>query len=92
MDEVDRNYNQNTKEKLDKVTRLLCSVMTYLTPNDRKYLYSQSFGPELKKWWDSHQEQDRKRTREESIKKAKEEFKKKTLAKLTKEEKKILGL
>jgi len=66
---------------LDRDTAELCS---WCREND---VQEQSL--ELQIWWRDHQKHDAKREAEEAKKKAK---RKKALAKLTKEERKLLGL
>jgi len=91
--------NPETKERLDLVTRLLCSLC--------KRIESQGHGgddlitmdAELAEWWEQHKELDRKReAKEHRIKKLAAEKKKlksrreEILAGLSKEERKILGI
>lgn len=84
------NYT-NIKNKLDKTTRLLCSLCSKLT-NQELFNHILSNDEELAKWWSKHQVEDRLskqlKEKQERIKKQKE----RALAKLTPEEKKLLNL
>jgi hypothetical protein len=81
---------QPYKKELDRVTRLLCDVMTEYkntesAPEFVRYVFRHN---ELQEWWTEHQLRDAARLKKE----AREEIKKKALEKLTLEEKRILGL
>lgn len=47
------------KQKLDNVTRLLCTVMTYLDNVDSYFVLDEVLG--LRSWWEEHKENDKKR-------------------------------
>jgi hypothetical protein len=79
-----------TKQRLDKVTRLLCGLCQSLKNqglDDDIYTT-----PELGDWWDNHQEQDRVRLECERKEKEEKEAKLKALAKLSPRERRLLGL
>lgn len=85
--------NPELKEKLDKTTRLLCFLCgklelsnIFVPDREKKTL------EELQEWWKEHQEQDRvERKRLQAIE-ARKRLKANALAKLSTQEKKILGL
>jgi len=87
---------QPYKKELDKVTRLLCSVMTQIDMcredencrTSEEVLRKVINVSDLLKWWGNHKERDAIREKTE----AREVVKKKALEKLTLEEKRILGL
>lgn len=66
------------KAELDKVTRLLCDVCRAFGPDDKTHFFSEVRG--LKSWWSKHKKKDANRIRKEA------------LAKLTPEERKVLGV
>lgn len=68
------NEKRKTKEKIDKLTRLLCFVMTHMTSEQKDVLAevipSEEHGDhafhELDNWWLAHQEKDRKKLEEKN--------------------------
>src|SRR5579859_7204102 len=80
------------KERLDNVTDMLCAVLALLENSpediDEVSLEFKHLPPKIKNWWKSHKKADAKKAAEE----AKRLAKVKALSKLTKEEKKLLGL
>lgn len=77
------------KDKLDKVTRLLCLVMT-AADNAKSSSDLNSVllnNDELMDWWDEHRTADERRSINEAA-----ELRAKAMKKLTPEEKKALGL
>jgi hypothetical protein len=87
------------REELDKVTRYLCAVLTDLEDevqdgnneiDPRAFL--QSLSPDLRIWWKKHKKWDAKRRAQEAEEKRKKELRKAALAKLTDEERVLLGL
>lgn len=79
-----------TIARLHKVTRLLCGVMTFLSPNTRNGLCARD--PELSEWWEEHQEHDRRRKKAEEAAAQRERDREAALAKLSPRERKALGL
>jgi len=90
------NRARGYKSQLDYTTRLLCEICRELEK------YHQPMSDPLKKWWDSHKEIDERRYKAEKARKLKEqearlariekrEKKAAALAKLTEEDKRILG-
>lgn len=82
-DDDSRVIIQENTAELDKLTRLLCGVMTQLDKLDLSHRldYRNRNISGLKTWWSQHQALDEKRiTREQA------------LAKLTKREREVLGL
>ena len=81
------------KKKTDKLARIACKVLTSLAENDKSELLVQILkDDEVREWWEAHQAADRlaKAAKAELERKAK--IKRDALAKLTDEEKKILGI
>lgn len=80
--------------ELDKVTRLLCKVMAELDskPGHRVREVGLLDDKELKAWWKEHKAFDMERRKVEKAAEKAEEKKKAALAKLSKEDRKILGL
>lgn len=73
---------------LDKLTRMLCSVLT--TISQLPEFDSIGFDSEVVKWWKKHQKADAARKKIESEEKKKKRLAAKALNKLTKEEKEAL--
>lgn len=67
------------KEKIDKLTNLLCYACKSIDNLGVDYVYSK----ELRNWWYAHKEQDNQRIKD---------AKKTALAKLTSDEKEALGI
>jgi len=93
-DEIRQNERKrlaHRKTELNKVTKLLCFVMTTLYDGESRpaqVAMALAKNTELQNWWSEHQKRDTIREKEE----AREVVKKKALAKLSLEEKRILGL
>lgn len=52
--------NPETIERLDKATRILCSLITYLENGQSTILYEYSQNnSELREWWNNHLKEDR---------------------------------
>lgn len=81
----------NLKGQMDKLARIACKAMTELVEQGKAdFLLIRD--DEVREWWIQHIEADRK-AREEKEKKDREaKIRKEALAKLTPEEKKILGI
>jgi hypothetical protein len=79
------------KNKTDKLARIACKAMTELVEQGKAdFLILRD--DEVRDWWEAHQEADRK-AREARERKAHDaQVRKEALAKLTPEEKKILGI
>lgn len=77
-------YMKYTKEKLDKSTAELCSIL--------KNRDITKYSLELQIWWRDHQEADRKRERDEANKVLEGRERRNALAKLTPAERKVLGV
>lgn len=58
--------NDNLRNRLDFVTRLLCEVLTSFDKNGNV-----SISKECSMWWESHKESDRKRVEAERVAKEK---------------------
>lgn len=101
--EMARAEARKYKQELDKATKLLCELMTNLTyPNGNIDPDEGPSGPvtqEHLKWWEKHQEMDRKRLEAEALEQARaakiaktDKLRKAAIAKLTKEEAAALGV
>lgn len=76
---------KHLKARNDELARLLCGLCNEIAS-------TYEFKGPLKEWWDAHQEFDRKRKQKEAEEKLKRRNRKAALDKLTKEERKLLGL
>ena len=79
-------YKESTA-KIDKLTRMLCTVLGSLPSTQVK-----SLNKEINDWWVKHQEWDRRRLTAEAETRRKEELKRRAKAKLTEQERKALGI
>ena len=79
------------KANNDKLARIACKAMTELV----KAGYADFLilkDDEVSKWWEKHQEADRKAQEEKAEKRRVAKVKKEALSKLSDEEKKVLGI
>lgn len=76
--------------RLDRVTRLLCAVLTDMEPVDRNEALASS--TDLADWWAEHEIHDRRRQREEVRRADEQRLRAGALAKLTAVERQSLGL
>jgi len=91
--ELDTYYPN--RDKGDFITERLCTLIKEMTPDQREVILwnaKNKTSRMLANWWDDHQAADRKRIYEEQAKQREETLKKSALKKLTKAEKKALGL
>ncbi len=80
-------YNVVTRELADQLTRSLCSKLKKLPKSE---ILKKSF--ELQIWWRDHQKADKEREKKTKRESKNLNLKKQALKKLTKQEKKALGL
>jgi cytosine/adenosine deaminase-related metal-dependent hydrolase len=79
------------KEHTDKLARIACKAMTELVKSGHAdFLILKD--DEVREWWEQHQEADRKAQEAKLEKQRRAQIKKEALAKLSDEEKKILGI
>ena len=79
------------KKEADKLARIACKALQALEDMGKEdFLLLKD--DEVREWWQAHQEADRKAREAEEAKRAKAEAKARVLAKLTDEEKILLGL
>lgn len=79
------------KNKTDKLARIACKAMTELVEQGKAdFLLIKD--DEVREWWDKHQEADRQAREAREKKEHEKRIRKEALAKLTDEEKKILGI
>lgn len=83
-----RDEEEELRRKLDEVTNLLCGLCKKLELKGQLPLSDS----DLMIWYHKHKKMDAEREAEEAKEKAVRERKKKVLEKLTKEERKTLGL
>jgi hypothetical protein len=79
------------QERLDLATRLLCWLTNDLD-DEGKLTKKLKRNPELAGWWADHLKADRRRMKKEAAEQAEADFKKQAMAKLTKKERKALGV
>lgn len=83
--------NKEWKNKTDKLARIACKAMTELVEQGKAdFLILRD--EEVRDWWEQHQEADRKAREEREKKEREARIRKEALAKLTPEERKILGI
>ena len=80
-----------TKDKIDKLTRMLCNICSYVETSYNK-LENTNISTECIMWWEEHQKQDAERIKREKETLAREELRIKLLKQLTTEEKHALGI
>ncbi len=79
------------KAHADKLARIACKAMTELVKSGHAdFLILKD--DEVREWWEKHQEDDRKAQEAKLEKQRRAKVKKEALAKLSDEEKKILGI
>lgn len=79
------------KANNDKLARIACKAMTELVKSGHAdFLVLKD--DEVREWWEKHQEADRKAQEAKAEKARRAKVKKEALAKLSDEEKKILGI
>lgn len=90
------SYRDTTQEKklkaqADKMARIACKALQALTDMGKEdFLLLKD--NEVREWWQQHQEADRRAREAEELKQRKKEAKARALAKLTDEDKILLGL
>lgn len=83
---ADEEVRSEAGERLDKYARMLCEAMTILERQKVR------LSPELTEWWRKHQDADRKEQQLKLAELTRKRNRRKALAKLNKEERKLLGL
>ncbi len=79
------------KAQADKLARIACKALTALEAMGKEdFLLLKD--DEVREWWQQHQEADRKAREAERIKQERKEAKARAMAKLTDEDKILLGL
>ena len=90
-DNISYERREQYKEQCDKLARIACKAMTELTKSGRgDFLILKD--DEVREWWEAHQEADRKEKARIAEKERKERVKREALARLSDEEKELLGL
>lgn len=82
---------QQIKARNDMLARIACRAMTELEKNGMEDFLLLS-DEETRVWWTAHKAWDAKRQAEEAEKLRKEQIKKEAIAKLTAEEREVLGI
>jgi len=89
-DSNDRDIKR-LKSEADKLARIACKAMTELVKSGHAdFLVLKD--DEVREWWEQHQEADRKAQEAKLERQRRAQVKKEALAKLSDEEKKILGI
>lgn len=89
-DSNDRDIKR-LKSEADKLARIACKAMTELVKSGHAdFLVLKD--DEVREWWETHQEADRKAQEAKLERQRRAQVKKEALAKLSDEEKKILGI
>lgn len=89
-DSNDRDIKR-LKNEADKLARIACKAMTELVKSGHAdFLVLKD--DEVREWWEKHQEADRKAQEAKAEKARRAKVKREALAKLSDEEKKILGI
>ncbi len=87
----DPGYNDRQwKKKTDMLARIACKALTELGMVDPENPVF--FDNEVTEWWEAHKEADRKAQEERERKAREHRVRNQALAKLTAEEKKVLGV
>jgi hypothetical protein len=88
----DPGYSERQwKAKTDKLARIACRAMAELEKQGRADFLMLD-NQEVREWWIAHKEADAQAQAAREEKKRREQVKKDALAKLTTEEKKVLGI
>lgn len=80
---------------VDNLTAMLCAALELMSEQDLDLVVYDARNPKsraLADWWEAHQKMDAERTAREAEKQARTALREVALAKLTREEKKALGL
>jgi len=89
-DSNDRDVKRLKKEA-DKLARIACKAMTELVKSGHAdFLVLKD--DEIREWWEQHQEADRKAQEAQLEKERRAQVKKEALAKLSDDEKRVLGI
>lgn len=94
-DVLETSQDYYASDENDKLTPQLCSLIKKMTKKQKDtilYNGKNKAARQLAEWWEEHQEADKERVREEKAEKTSNKLRKQALAKLTKAEKKALGL
>lgn len=79
------------QDKIDKLTRMLCETLTHVDESGYNTILNKR-SKEVAQWWSEHQELDRALRAAEATALRRKADKKAALAKLTPQERKLLGL
>lgn len=79
------------KKEADKLARIACKAMEELIKHGKADFLVLG-DDEVREWWIAHQEADRKEREREARAQKRKEIKEQALARLTEEEKEVLGL
>ena len=84
-------YFKRLKAEADKLARIACTALQALEDMGKEDFVLLK-NDEIRKWWQDHKEADRKARAEAQAKQERKEAKERLLARLTDEEKSLLGL
>lgn len=88
----DPAYQVDMQEKFDMLSRIACKALTHIEESGDGLEILILKDPELAKWWTAHKEADRREQERNRRDKEDKRIREEALAKLSPEEKKILGL
>jgi hypothetical protein len=89
----DSGYNEvkRIKKEADKLARIACKALTELESQGRAdFLLLKD--EEVRSWWEKHQEDDQRAREKAEARARREQLKQGALAKLSDEERKVLGI
>lgn len=88
---VDDSEIRSLEKRNDKLARIACAAMTALEANGiEDFILLEN--DEVREWWAEHKEFDRKRREKEAERKRLAQIRQDALAKLSPEERKVLGI
>ena len=87
----DRSEERRLKQQADRLARIACKAMSELERNGIEDMLVLR-DDEVREWWTAHKEADRKRQEAEERAAHRERVRQEALAKLSTEEKEILGI
>jgi hypothetical protein len=87
----DRNKIKELKKQADMLARIACKALSELEDNKIEDMLLLR-DDEVRTWWTKHKEDDRKAKEAREAKERREALKKAALAKLSEEEKEVLGM
>lgn len=90
--QYDNSESKALKSRLDKVTRILCKVLKELENSPEMTAILLKSDKEFQNWYTAHKKADEEERKRIAEKKRREAVKKAAMAKLSAEEREILGI